>query len=126
MNLNLNSLARPAALSPAVLLAGCGSMGGGSRPDAAAPAKPAAAAPAAAATSGSKFPELKIGMSQQQAISLLGQPNDAGMHLTGKAFIPFYFGSDRTRYEMVYKGQGRLLFATGAGFIHSATEGGTR
>ena len=35
---------------------------------------------------------------------------------TGKAWIPFYFGSDRYRYEVVYKGQGRLLFASGAGF----------
>lgn len=85
----------------------------------------------------SKFSQLKIGMSTQQVISLIGQPNDAGAHITGKAFIPFYFGSDRARYEMVFKGHGRLLFATGAGFtgggqanliwiIHSANEGDTR
>ena len=86
---------------------------------------------------GSKFTQLKIGMSTQQVISLIGQPNDAGSHVTGKAFIPFYFGSDRARHEMVYKGQGRLLFAMGAGMfgggqmnliwiIHSANEGDTR
>jgi hypothetical protein len=70
-------------------------------------------------------------------LSMLGQPSDQGAHPTGKAFIPFYFGSDRFRYEVVYKGQGRLLFAGGAGFgwdgnthliwiIHSASETGTR
>ena len=67
----------------------------------------------------------------------MGEPSDQGAHITGKAFIPFYFGSDRYRYEVVYKGQGRLLFASGAGFgwdanthliwiIHSANETGVR
>jgi hypothetical protein len=86
---------------------------------------------------GSKFAQLKIGMSAAQVQSLLGQPSDQGAHPTGKAFIPFYFGSDRYRYEVVYKGQGRLLFASSGGFgwdgnthliwiIHSAAEGSTR
>lgn len=86
---------------------------------------------------GSKFSQLKIGMSAAQVQSLLGQPSDQGAHPTGKAFIPFYFGSDKYRYEAVYKGQGRLLFASGAGFgwdanthliwiIHSTAEQGTR
>jgi hypothetical protein len=86
---------------------------------------------------GSKFGQLKVGMSSSQVLSILGQPNDQGAHPTGKAFIPFYFGSDRFRYEVVYKGQGRLLFAGSAGFgwdgnthliwiIHSASEAGVR
>ena len=86
---------------------------------------------------GSKFTQLKIGMSAAQVLSMLGQPSDQGAHPTGKAWIPFYFGSDRYRYEVVYKGQGRLLFASGAGFgwdanthliwiIHSAAEQGFR
>ena len=54
----------------------------------------------------------------------------------GTAFIPFYFGGDKHRYEMVYKNQGRLIFAGGGmgdftsghliWIIHSATEGGYR
>jgi hypothetical protein len=86
---------------------------------------------------GSKFSQLKIGMSSAQVMSIMGQPNDQGAHITGKAFIPFYFGSDRYRYEVVYKGVGRLLFAGGAGWgwdgsqhliwiIHSAAETGVR
>lgn len=91
---------------------------------------------------GSKFSQLKIGMPMQQVVNLVGQPSDQGAYLTGKAFIPFYFGSDRHRYEMVYKGQGRLIFASQAGggyrwggnelggnliwIIHSANEQGSR
>ena len=61
----------------------------------------------------SKFSRLQIGMSAKQVTDLAGQPTDQGAYVTGKAFIPFYFGSDRHRYEMTYKGQGRLVFAGG-------------
>lgn len=83
----------------------------------------------------SRLAKLKIGMSQQQATDVAGQPTDQGAYVTGKAFIPFYFGSDRSRWEMVYKGQGRLIFSNQSGFgsgyyltwiIHNANEGGYR
>lgn len=84
----------------------------------------------------SKFNQLKIGMSLKQVTDLIGQPTDQGAYMTGKAFIPFYFGSDRHRQELVYKGQGRLIFAGGAignftganltWIIHNANEGGYR
>lgn len=83
-----------------------------------------------------KFGQLKIGMSHSQVTGILGQPSDQGSYITGKAFIPFYFGSDKYRYEAVYKGQGRLIFASSATYsfgemhliwiIHSANESGTR
>lgn len=85
---------------------------------------------------GSKFTKLQIGMSMRQAVDLAGQPTDQGAYVTGKAWIPFYFGSDRHRYEMVFKGQGRLIFAGGSlgdftggnliWIIHNAKEGGYR
>ncbi|MGE5471220.1 MAG: hypothetical protein ACM3X0_10535 [Bacteroidota bacterium] len=84
---------------------------------------------------GSKFVKVKIGMSQKQVTDLVGEPTDQGAYVTGKAFIPFYFGSDRGRWEMVYKGQGRLIFSNQAGFgsgfyltwvIHNPSEGGYR
>jgi hypothetical protein len=62
----------------------------------------------------SKFTQLKIGMGFRQVQDLAGPPTDQGAYITGKAFIPFYFGSDRTRSEFVYKGQGRLIFAGGS------------
>jgi hypothetical protein len=85
---------------------------------------------------GSKFTQLKIGMTASEAQALLGPPSDFGAHATAKNFIPFYMGADKTRYEAVYKGQGRLLFASSAGpgndkmhliwIIHSAQEDGRR
>lgn len=85
---------------------------------------------------GSKFGLLKIGMGLKQVTDLVGQPTDQGQYITGKAFIPFYFGSDRYRYELVYKGWGRLIFAGGSmgnlgggnlfWIINSASESGYR
>ncbi|MGJ7612529.1 MULTISPECIES: hypothetical protein [unclassified Variovorax] len=84
----------------------------------------------------SKFTKLQIGMSARQVTDLAGQPTDQGAYVTGKAFIPFYFGSDRHRFEMSYKGQGRLIFAGGGmgdysggnliWVIHNANESGYR
>jgi hypothetical protein len=85
---------------------------------------------------GSKFTRLQIGMSMKQATDIAGPPTDQGAYVTGKAWIPFYFGGDRHRYEMAYKGQGRLIFAGGSlgdmasghliWIIHSASESGYR
>jgi hypothetical protein len=84
----------------------------------------------------SRFTRLTIGMDMRQVVDLVGQPTDQGTYITGKAFIPFYFGSDRYRWEMVFKGQGRLIFAGGSvgdyasghliEIIHNANEGGYR
>lgn len=63
---------------------------------------------------GSPFTKLQIGMPLRQVTDLVGQPTDQGTYITGKAFIPFYYGSDRFRYELVYKNQGRLIFAGGS------------
>ncbi len=72
------------------------------------------------AASGSKFSNLKIGMSRAEVYSTAGNPTDQGAYVTGKAWIPFYFGSDRYRYEAAYKGMGRLIFAGSAGFDSNA------
>jgi len=84
----------------------------------------------------SRFTQLKIGMSLNQATDIVGvRPTDEGLYMTGKAFIPFYFGSDKHRWEAVFKGQGRLIFAGQSGFgsgqyliwiIHNANESGYR
>ncbi len=63
---------------------------------------------------GSPFSKLKIGMSSKQVHDLIGEPTDTVNKITGKIFIPFYFGSDMMRIEELYKGQGRITF-TGAG-----------
>ena len=83
-----------------------------------------------------KFAQLEIGMPMKQVTDIAGQPTDQGAYVTGKAWIPFYFGSDRYRHELVYKNQGRLIFAGGSlgnvtggnliWIIHNATEPGYR
>lgn len=83
----------------------------------------------------SKFSQLQIGMSRQRVLDILGEPTDQGRYMTGKAWIPFYFGSDRSRHELAYKGMGRLIFAASGGFdtnahliwiIHNANDSGYR
>ena len=84
----------------------------------------------------SKFTQLQIGMGMKQVTDIAGPPTDQGAYITGKAFIPFYFGSDRHRHELIYKGEGRLIFAGGSfgnfnsgnliWIIHCATEPGYR
>lgn len=85
---------------------------------------------------GSKFTKLQIGMSMKQVMDIAGAPTDQGAYITGKMFIPWYFGADKYRHEMVYKGMGRLIFASPGGFelgagnliwiIHNANESGYR
>jgi hypothetical protein len=84
----------------------------------------------------SKFTKLQIGMGMKQVTDIVGQPTDQGAYVTGKAWIPFFFGSDRYRHEFIYKGVGRLIFAGPGGMdvnngnliwiIHNASEPGYR
>ncbi|MGH1428141.1 MAG: hypothetical protein ACRBEE_09385 [Arenicella sp.] len=60
------------------------------------------------APKGSKFSRLKLNMSAQQVYDTIGRPTDRKVYSTGKAWVPFYYGSDRTRQEYLYKGEGRL------------------
>ncbi|MDQ6993617.1 MAG: hypothetical protein Q9M31_09080 [Mariprofundus sp.] len=105
------------------LLSGCSSfpMGGGSTGDEKAQhksdssSKKAAKKSAAKSTKsahiprGSKFSKIAVGMSQKQVMDLIGLWSDSGAHATGKAWIPFYYGSDRVRSVLYYKHQGRIV-----------------
>jgi hypothetical protein len=152
-------------MASAALLGGCETVksvtgGGSSATPAPAPAAAPAPAPAPAAkapagdtvhvkgindwegditgkpAANSRFTKLTIGMGMRQVTDLVGPPTDQGAYVTGKAWIPFYFGSDRYRHEMVFKGQGRLIFAGGSAgdftsgnliwIIHNASEAGYR
>jgi len=154
-----NRLACVAALmASAALLGGCEtvkSVTGSSPSPAPAPAASPAPAPAPVSdtvhvkglndwegditgkpAAGSKFTRLTIGMGMRQVTDIVGPPTDQGAYITGKAWIPFYFGSDRYRHELVFKGQGRLIFAGGSAgnwsngnliwIIHNAAEPGYR
>lgn len=82
---------------------------------------------------GSRFNKLQIGMGLKQVTDLIGAPTDQQSHVTGKAWIPFYYGSGTHETHLYYKGVGRLVFAGGAGFSsslnligieHDSNEGG--
>ena len=59
----------------------------------------------------SPFAKIKLGMGMSEVYALIGQPTDTGHHITGKAFIPYYYGGDTHRSEAIYKGLGRVVFS---------------
>jgi len=62
---------------------------------------------------GSKWSRLQIGMHQSEVERILGVTHNIRGYVTGKAFIPFYFGTDSHRYEAVYAGQGSVAYTGG-------------
>jgi len=74
-------------------------------------AQPADAKPAVPIPADSPFAKIKVGMGMAEVYALIGQPTDTTSHITGKAFIPYYYGGDTHRVEALYKGQGRIVFA---------------
>ena len=114
------------------ILAACGSNPPANTSTAAAPATAPAPAPksaqapvvavakpaqvAVAPAAGSKFSKVKIGMQFEQVNDLIGTPNSITRNETGKRWIPFYFGSDITRMQASYKGEGCLTYTGGNQF----------
>jgi hypothetical protein len=83
-----------------------------------------AAAPAEAAAEPARVPppadsplaKIHKGMPMGQVAEILGQPSDQHQYVTGKAFIPWYYGDDVTRVQWHYKGVGRVIFTGGGAF----------
>lgn len=62
----------------------------------------------------SKWAQLRIGMEQPEVERLLGVSHQVHAYPTAKAWVPFYFGTDRTRYEVTYPGQGSVSYTGGS------------
>jgi hypothetical protein len=60
-----------------------------------------------------KFAKVQQGMTEPQVSAILGVPDDSHAYVTGKAFIPYYFGPDQSRFACYYRGQGRIIFSGG-------------
>ena len=60
---------------------------------------------------GSKFSKIKLNMNKRQVENLIGPPDDETSHITGKAFIPFFFGGDTNRLQAFYQGEGQLTYS---------------
>ena len=61
----------------------------------------------------SKMAQITDGMREAEVMKIMGPPDDSKAYVTGKAFIPFYYGGDSTRFAAYWKGQGRVIFQGG-------------
>lgn len=81
-------------------------------PDGASSGSPAAAAQAKTPPpADNALSKVRMGMNDTQVRNLLGNPTNSNAYMTGKAFIPFYFGPDTHRTDWMYKGMGRVVFS---------------
>lgn len=92
-----------ALLGALVVAVACASGGGGDAPA----EEPAYASPPAE----SALAKIEEGMDPVRVQSILGEPDRQHTYPTGKRWIPFYYGSDLTRTEWRYRGQGRVVFS---------------
>jgi hypothetical protein len=65
----------------------------------------------------SRFAKLLIGMTPEEVQKLMGSAADRShSYESGKRWIPFYYGNDARRMQMLYKGEGCLIFTDGNRF----------
>ena len=72
--------------------------------------------------SGSRFARVQIGMTYDQVTALIGAPDNMVRHETGKRWIPFYYGNDSQRLQVLYRRDGCLTFTGGNVFGGGANE----
>ena len=70
----------------------------------------------------SPLSKVQLGMTKKQVADILGHASDENSYMTGKVFIPFYFGNDARRTSWYYKGMGRVVFADGNAFGGGVSE----
>jgi outer membrane protein assembly factor BamE (lipoprotein component of BamABCDE complex) len=63
------------------------------------------------ARSGSKLARVKDGMSDNDVRRILGNPSQTRPYMTGKGWIPFYYGPDTHRTDWIYNKVGRVVFS---------------
>jgi hypothetical protein len=93
----------------AALCACASGSGGGEAADS--PRAEAAAAKGIAPPPDSPLAKVQLGMTDLQVRKILGDPDNANAYMTGKSWIPFYFGTDASRSDWMYKGMGRVVFS---------------
>lgn len=64
----------------------------------------------------SPLAKVTAGMHPREVEAILGPPDGESAYVTGKAFIPFYYGRDRSRQAYFYKAVGRVVFQGAGGF----------
>src|SRR5215471_115760 len=116
-----------ASLTALVALVACASGGGGSSSEGSSSAKAhgsAAAKPpkGVAPPANSKLAKVSVGMKPEQVKEIMGDPTSQSTYMTGKMWIPFYFGPTH-QTDWKYKGQGRVVFVNNrwSGAVQSVT-----
>ena len=59
----------------------------------------------------SPLAKIELGMNDEDVRSIMGAPDDSNAYMTGKAWIPYYYGPDTSRSDWLYKGHGRVVFS---------------
>jgi outer membrane protein assembly factor BamE (lipoprotein component of BamABCDE complex) len=72
------------------------------------PAAPAVAVPIPAS---SPLAKVQVGMTEIDVRKAIGEPTTSRSYMTGKAWMPFYYGGDTSRAAWVYAGQGEVVFS---------------
>lgn len=63
---------------------------------------------------GSRFATLQIGMSTGEVQDVMNRvPDRQHTYESGKRWIPFYYGNDARRMQVLYRGEGCLIFTDG-------------
>jgi hypothetical protein len=58
----------------------------------------------------SPLAKIGVGMTEIQVRKAIGEPDAMRNYMTGKAWIPFYFGGDVMRMDWIYENVGRVIF----------------
>jgi len=90
-------------------LTSCASNGGASAEE---PGGGSAAPRGMAAPAGHPLAKVSEGMPPAEVRKIMGDPTSTQAYQTGKAWIPFYWGSDTHRTDWKYQGTGRVVFGT--------------
>jgi hypothetical protein len=87
-----------------------GGSNGGSSGEASQTAEAKAPPKGVPAPAGHPLAKVEEGMGAGDVTRIMGEPTSTQTYQTGKAWIPYYFGSDTHRIDWKYKGEGRVVF----------------
>ena len=60
---------------------------------------------------GHVFEKVKYDMTDAQVKQILGAPTSTQAYVSGKTFIPYYYGTEGSREAWFYKGKGQIVFS---------------
>jgi len=60
---------------------------------------------------GHVFEKVKYDMTDAQVKQILGAPTSTQAYVSGKTFIPYYYGTEGSREAWYYKGKGQIVFS---------------